>query len=262
MARSRNIKPSLFKNELLGEADPIYTLLFAGLWTLADKEGRVEYRPKKIKAELFPYRFDLDPCLGLAWLMHESFITVYEISGKKYIQINKWKKHQNPHHKEVNSEIPPLEESLIVDNLDTNQAVIHACAKHDPSMIQEQANENASCPTDSLNLIPDSLNLIPSKTLVEKNPDDSEFDRFWEIYDKNVNRDKCRPKFRKLNKSDVAKIFETLPAYVDATPEKQFRKAPLVYLNNSCWNDEIINTSNGSGFNGQKAQSSFVEFPS
>jgi hypothetical protein len=127
---------------------------------------------------------------------------------------------------------------------------------------EQQTGNNQSTTNNNGNNNKNVKNKELPKILVEQKPDDSEFDRFWEIYDKNVNRDKCRPKFRKLNKSDVAKIFETLPAYVDATPEKQFRKAPLVYLNNSCWNDEIINTSNGSGFNGQKAQSSFVEFPS
>lgn len=51
MARSRNIKPGLFKNEVLGVADPIYTILFQGLWVLADREGRLEDRPMRIKAE-------------------------------------------------------------------------------------------------------------------------------------------------------------------------------------------------------------------
>ena len=51
MARSRNIKPSLFKNEVLGVADPLYTILFEGLWVLADREGRLEDRPLRIKAE-------------------------------------------------------------------------------------------------------------------------------------------------------------------------------------------------------------------
>ena len=52
MARSRNIKPGLFANELLGDADPIISLLFIGLWTIADKEGRLENRPKKIRASV------------------------------------------------------------------------------------------------------------------------------------------------------------------------------------------------------------------
>ena len=54
MARARNIKPGFFKNELLAEMPPETRLLFMGLWCLADREGRFEDRPKKIKMELFP----------------------------------------------------------------------------------------------------------------------------------------------------------------------------------------------------------------
>ena len=32
--------------------------------------------------------------------------------------------------------------------------------------------------------------------------------------------------------------------YVDSTPDKQFRKDPTTYLNNECWNDEIIVKTN------------------
>ena len=91
---------------------------------------------------------------------------------------------------------------------------------------------------DPLSLIPNPLN--PEKTLVELKHDDSAFNLFWKLYDKNISRDKCEPKFKKLSQVCVDKIFQTLPAYIDSTPDKQFRKAPLVYLNNKSWNDEVI----------------------
>ena len=50
MARARNIKPGFFANENLAECDPLARLLFAGLWCLADREGRLEDRPKRIAA--------------------------------------------------------------------------------------------------------------------------------------------------------------------------------------------------------------------
>src|SRR5437764_1366213 len=55
MARIRTIKPSFFKNEELAELPVAARLLFIGLWCLADCEGRLEDRPKRIKVELFPY---------------------------------------------------------------------------------------------------------------------------------------------------------------------------------------------------------------
>jgi hypothetical protein len=54
--RARNLKPGLFKNELLGEANPLLTILFEGLWCLSDREGRLEDRPLRFCAEIFPYR--------------------------------------------------------------------------------------------------------------------------------------------------------------------------------------------------------------
>ena len=54
MARARNIKPAFFKNETLVELPVETRLLFIGLWTLADREGRLEDRPKRIKMEIYP----------------------------------------------------------------------------------------------------------------------------------------------------------------------------------------------------------------
>jgi len=106
VARSRNIKPSLFKNEVLGVADPLYTILFEGLWVLADREGRLEDRPLRIKAEVFPYRDKIDMGKMLDWLQTNGFIARYQVAGKGYVQILSFAKHQNPHKNEAESELP------------------------------------------------------------------------------------------------------------------------------------------------------------
>jgi hypothetical protein len=106
VARARNIKPGLFKNEVLGVADPIYTLLFEGLWVLADREGRLEDRPLRIKAEIFPYREGLDIPSMLSWLERAGFIRRYLANGLGLIQIIQFAKHQSPHKNEVPSEHP------------------------------------------------------------------------------------------------------------------------------------------------------------
>jgi len=105
MARSRNIKPGFFKNDLLAEMPPETRLLFMGLWCLADREGRFEDRPKKIKMELFPLD-DFSIELSLSLLAEGGFLIRYEVGGSKYCQVVNFTKHQMPHHKEVASEIP------------------------------------------------------------------------------------------------------------------------------------------------------------
>src|SRR5262245_30051913 len=61
LARIRSIKPGFFRNEDLAAFPFQHRLLFAGLWLLADREGRLEDRPKRIHADLFPY----DPALDV-----------------------------------------------------------------------------------------------------------------------------------------------------------------------------------------------------
>lgn len=67
-----------------------------------------------------------------------------------------------------------------------------------------------------------------------------DFEKFWEMYGKKVGKKKAELKFLKLSKADREKIFETLPAYIANTPDVNFRKDPLTYLNAEAWNDEII----------------------
>jgi len=113
MARARNIKPGFFKNEYLAELPPLTRLLFIALWCEADREGRLEDRPLRIKAEYFPYD-DCDINTMLAQCEHSAgnFLTRYEVDGKRYIQIRNFKKHQNPHIKEQPSAIPPPPENF------------------------------------------------------------------------------------------------------------------------------------------------------
>lgn len=105
MARARSLKPGFFNNEDLIELAFEYRLLFAGLWTIADREGRLEDRPKKIKLSVFPGD-DVDVEHGLAQLEHRKFIVRYVANGIRYIQVASWSKHQSPHIKEAPSAIP------------------------------------------------------------------------------------------------------------------------------------------------------------
>ena len=103
--RARNLKPGFFKNEVLAELDPLGRLLFVGLWCLADREGRLEDRPKRIKAEVLPYD-SCDVNKFLSELAEFGFILRYKANGQNYIQIANFTKHQSPHIKEAASTIP------------------------------------------------------------------------------------------------------------------------------------------------------------
>lgn len=112
MARIRYLKPDFFKDEDLAELPFEVRLFFAGLWNFADKAGRLEDRPLRLKAEIFPYdNVDIKKCLDLLSKIkngsNRPFIQRYEADHEKYIQIVNWEKHQKPHHTEQESKIPP-----------------------------------------------------------------------------------------------------------------------------------------------------------
>jgi hypothetical protein len=105
MARARLLKPSFFTNDDLAKLPPLTRLLFAGLWCIADREGRLEDRPERIRAEVLPYdKVNLPRMLNE--LADYGFIQRYEADGCKYIQIRTFKKHQSPHVREPASTIP------------------------------------------------------------------------------------------------------------------------------------------------------------
>lgn len=69
---------------------------------------------------------------------------------------------------------------------------------------------------------------------------DDEFENFWLLYDKKVSKPICIKKWNKISKEDKELIFKNLPAYIKSTPDKKYRKNPETWLNQECWNDELI----------------------
>lgn len=106
MLKSRVVKPEFFVNEDLSELNPLARLLFIGLWCAADREGRLEDRPKRLKIELLPYDdCDIDQLLQS---LHPKHIIRYEVDGKQYIQVVNFTKHQSIHQNEKKSSFPDI----------------------------------------------------------------------------------------------------------------------------------------------------------
>lgn len=131
MARCRGIKPGFMTNEALPELGPHAHLLFACLWMIADREGRLEDRPKRIKVECMPhYEVDVNELLDKLASGPDPFILRYSVAEKRYIQVVKWSDHQSPHNTEKPSVIPepPLNHrELTVSSLPS--AVMHTNSK-------------------------------------------------------------------------------------------------------------------------------------
>lgn len=110
MARLRTLKPSFFTHDVLGELSPLHRLLFQGLWCYADKEGRLEERPRFLKTVVLPYD-NCDVGSMLADLADHGFIVRYRAvhcgEEKQLIAIPEFPSHQKPHPKEASNKYPP-----------------------------------------------------------------------------------------------------------------------------------------------------------
>jgi len=234
MARARNLKPALFKNELLGVADPMLTLLFEGLWLLADREGRLEDRPLRIKGELFPYRDGLDMDDMLNWLFEYGFIVRYTVGEKRYIEIDNFVKHQNPHRNEPESFIPSVSNGCITSDFGRSTTDKIGSAPAD------------SLSTDSLNLTADPLTPpTPAASATE-----DLFPKFWKLYPNKKGKANAEKAWKKLKVTDelFALIASGLAKQVvcaDWTKDGgQYIPHPATWLNGKRWEDEVKVASN------------------
>lgn len=121
MGRIRSIKPEFPQSESVGRLSREARLLFLQLFTIVDDEGRTRGHTKLIAATLYPYDDDVmrpmedydRTTIGLpessssppepyktpieSWLQElerEKMIVRYDNGGTRYIQVAKWKEHQ------------------------------------------------------------------------------------------------------------------------------------------------------------------------
>jgi len=159
--RARNLKPGFFKNEELAELGPCAQLLFSGLWCLADREGKLEDRPKRIKAEIFPY-YEPSPDVNtiLSQLQNKGFLIRYATDGLNLIKIVNFKKHQTPHIRESASTYPDPEKNHCQGCAEYGASPCHRGVRHGACHERGKDLDSASHGQDRLSadsLTPDSL---------------------------------------------------------------------------------------------------------
>jgi hypothetical protein len=231
--RARNLKPGFFKNEDLARLGPYGQILFEGLWCLADREGRLEDRPLRIKAEVFPY-YDPKPNVMtlLDKLVQGHFIQRYQVNGTAYLKICKFLQHQNPHPHEAGSKIP--------DPQNINDVDVMKCSLH--SMTSQGLSPE--CNADSLN--PSSLNPdtppSPSRSMGENG--DGFFKKFWLVYPRKKNKGDAEKAFKKIHPNEEL-ITRILASIERAKKSKEWLKEdgafipyPASWLNAKGWEDE------------------------
>ena len=69
---------------------------------------------------------------------------------------------------------------------------------------------------------------------------DQKFEDWWLWYDYKKSKEKAKKSWNTLTEQEKDLALQSVQAYVESTPDKTFRKHPTTYLNQKCFNDEII----------------------
>lgn len=109
MPRRRELDPKFFTNDILADLElrtqlPV-RLAYAGLWCVADRDGRFEWKPRTLKLDILPWD-SVDFGEVLEALVEAGFVRRYEIKGVAYGDIPTFAKHQRPHPREAKSKLP------------------------------------------------------------------------------------------------------------------------------------------------------------
>lgn len=94
----RMITSEIFFNEKVGSLPPNGRLLFIGIFSNADDDGRLKASPKFLKARMFPYDEEITSEDVRAWRdqCHQlGLIRVYSKDSKEYLDIPGWLEHQS-----------------------------------------------------------------------------------------------------------------------------------------------------------------------
>lgn len=247
MARARNIKPGFFDNEILGELPALTRLLFIGLWCLADREGRLQDRPKRIKKELLGYDDVTSDGVDamLQQLCENGFIQRYEVDGDRYIQVTNFVKHQNPHCKEQESMIPAPGEDMGLGvaedrvkrahgNSCENSQDLRTCPVDEPGETDETTEDE---PEGKSGRKPASPDWKTAKTPLEIG-----FCKFWDAFPNVRKRAKpaCWRKWQVI-RPDAAMLDQMLRAIEAGKRSSDWKRGyvpmPLTWLNQGRWED-------------------------
>lgn len=105
--RIRTLKPEIWEDQAVGKLGPWERLLFVGLITMADDDGRLLALPSAIAGRVFPWDNGAAAKVG-GWLRKVAsveLVVLYQHDDIDYVQIRSWSAHQKINRK-VESNLP------------------------------------------------------------------------------------------------------------------------------------------------------------
>lgn len=113
MARKRMVDPSIWQSEDFSKLSTLAKLVFIGLFSLADDEGRGRANPMYLKSSLFPYNEDLrsaDIEKTLSEISSNMSVVFYSCDGSSYYSLLSWYSFQRID-KPTSSQLPAFDEN-------------------------------------------------------------------------------------------------------------------------------------------------------
>lgn len=170
MARKRMIDPQIWTSEDFSKLTPFARLLWIGLISQADDEGRGKLNTAYLKSQLFPYDEKLSTkqleC-ALNEIKKHMSVEFYEVDGKRYYQLDNWKKFQTIN-KPTPSQIPNFSNDYTQQfTNDYGSATVVVC---DDYRLKEKEIEKNMNEKENLNACTHACEEEFLKTLSQKYP--------------------------------------------------------------------------------------------
>ncbi len=227
MARIRTIKPEFFTSEDIVSLSPFARLLYVALWLEADREGRLVWKPKTFKLRFLPGdNCDIE-ALALE-LLGKGLVATYESSGQTFAEIPTFARHQVINNRERASVIP----ARVSDATSTRDSRVNDAASPSARGRERKGKERKGYASGG----DVAFDAAQARTA-------SRFAEFWQAWptgSRKVAKVECERKWSRRNLDPIAdKIIGHLTALSLTQQFRDFTPAPLTYLNQSRWEDEI-----------------------
>jgi hypothetical protein len=222
MPRIRTIKPQFWLDENLGTIPRDARLMYIGLWNLSDDTGIFQWRPLQIKAQIFPYDYDITEDNINNWLQNlidTSDIEKFEYNGKWYGRINSFLDHQD------------IKNPSKWTFLETNGKK--------KTLPQSYPSTTPALPVGKKKRVIGKKKRVIGKELEEK------FNRFWDVYPKKKSKGQAKSVFYRINPAE--QLLATMLAKIEQAKKSddwvkeggKFIPYPATWLNAEGWEDEI-----------------------
>ncbi len=139
MARKRMIDPNIWQSEDFGKLSNLAKIVFIGLFSLADDEGRGRANPTYLKSTLFPYNEKMrstDIEVALSEISRNMSILFYSYNESNYYSLLSWNTFQKID-KPTDSKIPAFEKDNKEIRLLFGEDSARASRKVAPNIIEK-----------------------------------------------------------------------------------------------------------------------------